>query len=308
MPRLGDKYIAGFLDADGSIYVQVSATGKPQVRIDFSQMADQDEVIHRIHGELDVGSIYDRATRFGTRYLSLSIGGSAAIGLLNRIGQHLVIKRHFAEVVVDLAARRVGREEIPTVMAYLKQHRMMRSAPLPVHPSRGWTAGYLDGDGCFSVSRLTEFGRANLVLHVAGDYRKTEGIELLCKAHGGNLYDMAQGRCKQWVLHLDPSKIKAWFPDLAKRMVVKADQVSFLLGCAMMGHLRDGENIRAGLKYLKARPHRLNEPKVDISAQLTAVRDLPAKRRSDYGEFVRNEHGRITGKRPKLQSESASVA
>jgi hypothetical protein len=79
-------------------------------------------------------------------------------------------------------------------------------------------------------------------------------------------------------------------------MVVKRDQAQFLLGCAKMGHLRDGENIKAALKHLKARPHRLNEQGADIGHLLQKVQDLPRKKRTDYGEFVRNARGHIIGK------------
>jgi hypothetical protein len=234
----------------------------------------------------------------GTWYSSLTLKTGAAQILLNRISQHLVVKRHFAEVVLDLAQRLVTKEEIPKTKAYLDVHRFLPSLPLPKHPSRKWVAGYLDGDGCLSVTKLNRLGSvSNLVLHVACDRRKNEGIQLLQKAFGGNTYPMRGDKCLQWVLHLDPAKVRAMFPDIAQRMVVKADQAFFLLGCSQMGHFRDGSNIKAGLKHLKAQPHRLNEPRVDISEILKTVRDLPKAKRTDYGDFVRNERGWITGKR-----------
>lgn len=282
----------------------VANTERPQLKITFAQNTDQDEVIHRIHGELGAGSVCVRTSNFGTSYTSLTLCGSDSRMLLNRIGQHLVIKRHFAEIAVDLSSKKVARAEIPAATEYLKLHRYMPSLPIPVHPSRGWTAGYLDGDGCFSVTQLSSLGSVRaLMLHVAGDRRKVEGIELLQKAFGGRIHDMAQGRCRQWALLLDPAKVRAMFPDLAKRMVVKADQAYFLLGCATMGHFRDGSAIKAGLKHLKAQPHRLNGSKVDVSALLATVGDLPQAKR-DYSGFIRDGNGRIIGRaQPKLQSD-----
>lgn len=299
MAKLGDKYLAGFLDADGSIGVRFTVTSsKPQFEVSFHQNTDQDEVIHRIHEELGCGSLLYRTSNFGTKYSSLILRKSDGRKLLSRIGQYLVVKRHFAHIVLDLLDRSFAKEEIPAIIAYLKVHRFEPSLPLPVHPSRGWAAGYLDGDGSFSVTKLSKLGPvANLMLHVACDKRKTEGIELLKKAFGGNIYTMAQDRCRQWSLLMDPAKVRAIMPDLAKRMVVKADQAYFLLGCAEMGHFRDGINIKAGLKHLKAQPHRLNELRADVSELLKTVRDLPKPKRTDYGDFVRDWHGRITGKK-----------
>jgi hypothetical protein len=298
MPRLSEKYIAGFLDADGSIGVYfVNTTSRPRLTISFSQNTSQDEVIYRIHEELRCGSMCQRISNMNTRYTTLSLGGSDAVKLLNRVGKYLVVKRHFAEVAMDMKQKSISRNEIEAAREFLLIHRFMRSYPIPPYPSRNWTAGYLDGDGCFSITSLNSFGEVkDLVLHVAADKRKTEGIELLSKLHGGNIYNMSQGRCKQWILRLKPSKVKVFFPDLAKRMIVKADQARFLLGCAEMNHFRDGKNIKSALKHLKAQPHRLNEPKVDLTALLSTVRDLPKGKRSDYGQFVRNERGWIIGK------------
>jgi hypothetical protein len=297
LAKLGDKYIAGFLDADGSIGAQfVGGSCYPQISVTFAQNADQDEVLHRIHEELGAGSICERTSNAGTRYSSLTLRGKDAHMLLSRIQAHLVVKRHFAGVVLDLYRRKVSREEMPRIIEYLKVHRYMRSLPLPKHPSRGWVAGYLDGDGCFSVTSLNALGSVgSLVLHVAGDARKDEGLELLQKAFGGRLNSMCAGRCRQWTLSLDPAKVSAMLPDIAKRMVVKADQAYFLLGCAKMGHFRDGKNIKAGLKHLKAQPHRLNGPRADVAKLLGTVRDLPKAKRS-YEGFTRDRWGRITGR------------
>jgi len=304
MPRLGDKYIAGFLDADGSITLGFNReTRRPQLQVVFSQNASQDEVIHRIHEELRCGSICERTSNANTRYSTLTLTQSNARMLLNRIGHHLVVKRHFAAVAVDLSQRQIEPSEIETVQAYIKVHRYMSSLPVPPHPSRSWMAGYLDGDGCFAVTKMTKFGEvADLVLHVAADKRKVEGIELMQKNFGGRIYSMSQDRCRQWVLRLDPPKVLSMMPDLAKRMVVKADQAYFLLGCAEMGHFRDGSNIKAAMKHLKARPHRLNEPRADVRELVRTVRDLPKAKRADYGDFVRGERGRIIGKKPFVQA------
>lgn len=304
MPRLGDKYIAGFLDADGSIGIGFNReTRRPQLSVSFSQNVSQDEVVHRIHEELRCGSICERTSNAETRYSTLTLTGSDARMLLNRIGHYLVVKRHFAAVAVDVSQRSIDPGEIETVKAYLKVHRFMPSLPVPPHPSRSWMAGYLDGDGCFSITKVSKFGEVkDLVLHVAADKRKVEGLELIQKNFGGRIYPMSQDRCRQLVIRLDPPKVLSMCPDLAKRMVVKADQVYFLLGCAQMGHFRDGSNIKAALKSLKARPHRLNEPRTDVHELLRTVRDLPKAKRTDYGEFTRDWHGRINGKKSFVQA------
>ena len=284
MATLSPKYIAGFLDADGTVNVTfVSTTKYPQLRLGFSQKTDQDEVLHRIHAEW--GGCISYNEQKGVSYTQLTWSGNKQCQmLLNRVKQFLVIKRHYAEVCLDVCSRHIEREEIPKVREYLKIQRKQRSLPLPKHPSRKWLAGYIDGDGCISVQQIRKpSGVAEVVLHIAASNFDTEGIETIHKAFGGRINDMCEGRVKQYAVSLSPSKIKEIFEEIHPSMIVKKDQAEFILKCAAMGHLRDGESIKAALKHLKAHPHRLSEPKPDVHALFLTVRDLP--------QFVRDYSG-----------------
>ncbi len=276
MATLAPKYIAGFFDADGTVHVQFQADCRtPQLRLGFSQKTDQDEVLQRIHVEwggcithdIIKGVSYTRLTWSGNRQCSM---------LLNRIKSFLVIKRHYAEVCLDVCSRQISKEEIPAIREYLKIQRRQRSLPLPKHPSRKWLAGYIDGDGCISVTRLRQpSGTADLVLHIAASEYDTEGIEIIQKQFGGRINSMCEGRVRQYAVSLQPSKVLEIFGDVGTSMIVKRDQAEFILKCAAMGHLRDGETIKAALKHLKAQPHRLSEPKPNVQALVDKVKDLP---------------------------------
>lgn len=281
MATLSDKYIAGFLDADGSVSVVYVADCKtPQLRVAFSQATLQDEVLHRIHEERGGSLTY--ATINGVSYTKLSFSGNRQCrDLLNRIKKFLVIKRHYVECCLDIASRQIDKEEIPKVREYLKIQRKQRSLPLPVHPTRKWLAGYIDGDGCISVQEVVKpSGVAYLVLHIAAEKSDTEGIEIIQKQFGGCIHDMCDGRVRQYKLSLNPSKTVEVFSEIAPHMVVKQDQAYFILKCAAMGHFRDGNAIKSALKHLKAHPHRLNEPKPKLVDLLASIRDLPKYVRS----------------------------
>lgn len=276
MATLSPKYIAGFFDADGSISVVfVSTTQYPQLRMGFSQATKQDEVLHRIHEEW--GGCLSVATIGGEQYTRLDWSGNKQCSmLLNRIKQFLVIKRHYAEVCLDVCSRRIEKDEIEKVREYLKIQRRQKSLPLPKHPSRKWLAGYVDGDGCVSVTRIhATSGLPSLTLHIAASEYDTEGIEIIQKQYGGRINDMCGGRVRQYQLALQPSKVIELFSEVAASMIVKRDQIELLLKCAAMGHFRDGKNIKAALKHLKAHPHRLSEPKPDMGLLLKQIEDLP---------------------------------
>lgn len=269
MSTLGDKYIAGFLDADGGMAVDWQAEGaRPMLRLCFGQKEEQDEVIHRIQEE--IGGKIQTVTINGSRYTNLHVFQREGTMALNRIRQHLVIKRRYADVLLDLTSKRL---EMPIAEAkqWLKEQRKIASLPLPKHPTRKWLAGYIDGDGCFSIRGLSKVGAASLVLHIACADFDTEGIAIIQKQFGGAIMTMCDGKCRQYVLSLNPSKAKELLAPVVGHMVVKKNQAAFVLGCAEMGHYRDGRNIKAALKQLKASPHRLNEPKPDVAVLLSAI-------------------------------------
>lgn len=304
--KISDKYLAGFIDADGHIGVALTREGKtPQLHIDIAQKDTQDEVIYRIHEEFG-GSICERATNYkDSRYTTVHFPQRQAKMLLNRIGQHLVVKRHFANVALELCNRcDVLASEHEKVKEYLKVHRHLPSLPIPKHPTRGWTAGYLDGDGCLSVTRISTYGRASLLLHVAAEKTKVEGLQLLQKAYGGNIFDMCEGRVRQYTLALPASKVLELSNGILEKMIVKKDQLDLLRRCAEMGHFRDGENIKAALKHLKAHPHRLNEPKPDMQVISSSIRDLPEPKRAF--SYERDAKGKIRACTVMRQSDTCT--
>lgn len=280
MATLSDKYIAGFFDADGSVSVVfVADCLLPQLRINFSQATQQDEILHRIQEERG-GCVSYRIVK-GVSYTILSYSGNKQAKLfLERIVQFLVIKKHYVEVCLDVCSRQLPKTEIERVREYLKIHRKQRSLPLPKHPTRKWLAGYIDGDGCISIQEVHKVsGNASVILHIAASDFDTEGLEIIQKQFGGCIHDMCQGRVKQYKVCLSASKAKEIFGEVAESMVVKQDQAKFILKCAAMGHFRDGNSIKAALKHLKAHPHRLSEPKPNVDELFKAVRDLPKHER-----------------------------
>jgi hypothetical protein len=269
---VSDKYIAGFLDSDGTIGLNfIEAGRRPLMRITWTQKACQDEVLSEIHKV--IGGKLDAIIVKGGRYSRLSICGRKAEALLTRIKKHLVIKRRYADACMKIVSEKV--KDPIAVKKQLKAERRIESLPIPNFPTRKWLAGYIDGDGCFSVTQLTPRGTACPVLHIASAVYDTEGIEAIQKAFGGRIHGMKSGKVKQYVLPLPPSKAVEIISYCGKHMIVKRNQALFILNCAKMGHYRDGKSIKLALKQLKAQPHRLNEPRVDMSVLMAGIKDLP---------------------------------
>lgn len=302
MARLSEKYIAGFLDSDGAVEMDIREGRNISIALTFSQKTSQDKVLYLIQDALEGGNVITRVVN-DVSYSKYQLYGRKAVQALHRIAQHLVIKRHYAHACLNLHGTRV--DDAAAIKLHLKEQRRIKSLPLPNYPPRKWLAGYFDGDGCLSVVRLRgPQGAADIVAHIACANYDTAGIELIHKVYGGRIHDMRNGQCRQWALWMQPSKAKEFLSYFAKHLITKREQAYFILGCAAMGHYRDGRTIKAALKQLKAHEHRLNERGADISALLSQVKDLPKYERADWNDFVRDERGRIIGKAHAIVSPS----
>lgn len=254
MTALSDKYIAGFLDADGSIRID----GRGRVWMEFFQKQTNDGVIGRIHEVLGGSLLTKIGRRRGKTTVAtrLALSGKKAVSILNRIRKHLVVKAQKAESIL---AQVEGREA--------------KAVSPKVHPSRAWLAGYFDGDGMVSAF-LNSAGSAGVRTSITTSAAEQAGIELVHKAFGGTLRQ--RDGTARWECSMDAAKAKKFFVFFSKHALIKREQIYFTLGCAAMGHFRDGETIVAILKALKTHPHRLNDlaAEVDVSEHLEQVQDL----------------------------------
>jgi len=287
--KLSEKYIAGFLDSDGSIQVMWRAvdransdpsTLRPYLSLEWTQLTRNDEVLQRIK-ECVGGEISEREATKGS---TLKLFGGPAVQLLSRIEKYLVVKRHYARVVLELLGK---PHKVELAKAYLKAQRKVKGG-LPNYPSRKWLAGYFDGDGCFQCRVAKGRTTGQLVAEITASAYDAEGVEILAKVFGGSLTTSNPSNSNpliNWTLTMPPSKVIEFVGYFAKELITKQAQAYFILGCAEMGHFRDGKSISAILKHLKTQPHRLSEPKADVAELIRQVQDLPDMR----GERMRQK-------------------
>ena len=283
--KISDKYIAGFLDSDGCVSIHWKAGKyKPLLILSWSQKTSQDKVLYMIQGSL--GGVIREDKINEELYSKLVVSGSAASMALNRIKKHLVLKRHYANVCLDLVEK--GKpDDVKVARLYMKEQRKVRSLPLPNFPSRKWLAGYFDGDGCL-YARMYKTGVTMPHFSIAASWFDTEGLEIIQKNFGGQINKMSQGNNVQsLVAALPPSRAKKFLGYFAKHLITKKEQAYFILGCAEMGHYRDGKNIWTALKQLKAQPHRLSEPEVDVKPFLDSVSGKKWGRHGHGAEFCK---------------------
>jgi len=307
-----DKYLAGFLDGDGSLTL---AQGK-YLWLEMHQMQARDGVIELARQALfPQGRLHTRdGRRRGTRTVGtrLVITGQKAVDQACRLKPYLVAKR----VRLNQFLRELGFTE------------RVGTDSIPVYPSRKWLAGYFDADGCISACVNRHGGSASLAFSIDADVAEQDGLELVQKAFGGRIY-LRGVKGARWEMKADAAQARAFLTPFAKHLILKREQAYFVLGCAAMGHFRDGRIITDTLKAMKTHPHRLSDltAEVDVSGFLAKVRDLqpePGRRyrsadgqmcsscgtRRPYARGLCNpcwQQDRYTPQRSKRQSEQLTL-
>jgi hypothetical protein len=277
---LSDKYAAGFLDGDGSILIENNPVKR--LVLAFHQKELNSGVIDLLFQRLPGGIRDDRSGRRNstvTHAARLRFTGRKAIDILCRLKPHLVAKRvRTNHILSELGSiERVGTDNSP------------------VYPDRKWLAGYFDADGCIYAGVNRHGGSASVQLSIDSDGLEKDGLVLAQKAFGGVIRQRGKtGNCWRWELKASPALVCKFFEPIAQHLLVKREQAYFILGCAKMGHFRDGKIIADTLKAMKTHPHRLNDlaATVNVSAQLALVRGVPSQGRYRHAEGVLCSCGR----------------
>jgi hypothetical protein len=255
---VNEKYLAGFIDADGYVSVRARVGARPDLEVGIAQRQLYSDPLEYAHDEF--GGRLEAHDIEGVMHAKLSLRCGPARQLLERLSKYMVLKRHHAEqmiALVDSSPVLKTREEVLRVREQVKAIRAQGASSIPNFPSRKWLAGYFDGDGCFSVKveKVNGYGYAHAAILAAKNY--TAGIVLLHQAFGGRINGTGQNAT--WSLQLEPSKAREFLPYFAQHLVIKKAQAYFLLGCAEH-NFRDGITVRDTIKTLNSQQHRLSDP------------------------------------------------
>jgi hypothetical protein len=269
---LTEKYLAGFIDADGYIGIRSRIGARPDCEIQVSQRILYREPIDAVVAEF--GGFSRIRVIDGGEYVSADLRGGNAVKLLERLAKYAVVKGPWMRAALELVRHaEIHRtaEQVASFRDVWKQIKRESSHTEKNFPSRKWLAGYIDGDGTFTVKVCPKTGYAYPHVSVLSEPHMDVGIRLIEKAFGGNLCKLSTGNA-QWTLHLSqPSKIEKFVSFFADHLIIKKAQAYYLLALARGGNLRDGETIRSHMRGLNAQQHRLSDPASHAADLASAV-------------------------------------
>lgn len=262
------KYYAGLFDSDGSFQIQArkleNGNFKIHAKATICQLQFRDRPLKELSDYFNV-SLYDKKAQGNDQPATqFVVVGNKAFTLIQKIKNHLVIKKEVAEFIEQVHNQEVNETVLKTIKHLLKEIRYEMHPLNKNHPSSGWMAGYIDGDGCLR-SQLRKTGNLVTKLEVTSYDRDLQGVELLKKAFGGSIHKHGQNAVR-WVLHLNESNAQKVLGYFSNHSRIKRTQVLFVLNYLNKGkHLRkrgatfdSNRELKEQLQNLK-QPQRLNE-------------------------------------------------
>ena len=222
------KYLAGLLDADGSLSFKFCRTRKGVtylyliLSLTASNKVDRNSYVKSLGDRLGkcCKVIYDKETYSDATKWNVQSRRDLDI-LLPRLLKHMVIKAKHWKFLYDKYTSLKG-EDVTDMMYDLKDESEIsrkNTGPLKPksHPTWAWVAGYIDGDGCYTFSKRAI--HVGVISHVDD----TCGIELLHKAFGGSIYSPREDNTQLWRRGLGKSN-----SSFAKKFLAKMAQHSKL--------------------------------------------------------------------------------
>lgn len=222
---VSDKYVAGFVDADGCFDIQVNKVKnsyyiKPRVRIGQKFRKTLDE----IQEHFGWGNV--RKTKQG--YYEYCISGRKAITVANRLKNHLVLKQSQAEWVskFDFSGG-YKADEVKGIKLILKGLRYQKGKSKNF-PSRKWLAGYFDGDGCITGVLRDDRNKPSIACMITCDIKDSASLELIHKNFGGTIQRKTKNTVR-WDLWLNPTNCEKFIGYFGKHLLLKRYQADIVL-------------------------------------------------------------------------------
>jgi len=139
-----NKFLAGFFDADGSVYYSVDTKGYGRLRAKVTQSEVNDpngKMLYALKEYYSLGTIEFNVRKNAYTWV---LSAKDSISLFNRIGKHLIIKRYHYENMIKMFK---DKQKV-NVDLLRKQSRVLSASKThKKHVSPSYLAGMMSGDG-----------------------------------------------------------------------------------------------------------------------------------------------------------------
>lgn len=244
------KYLAGLLDADGSLSFAFkhdqNRVGRYFVRLRLgltaSDAVDHNGFVESLPELTGMGSVsrYGKSNQFAAWNVTKRTDLETFIP---RLTKHMCIKaKHWTWLLNmwrDLRSegKTVSVEERNVLSEASKESRRNNSGPLKPknHPTWCWLAGYLDGDGCYRYKNYSNDRRKQWAMSVSAVAHVNDicVLEFLHKSFGGRIEGQGQSdNVKIWIRSLGHNNrdfALSFLPNVAKHSQLKRPKIDAMI-------------------------------------------------------------------------------
>lgn len=248
------KYLAGLLDADGSLSYafRIDPRGRNvffvrlRMNLTSSLAVDKNGFVPSLPEKIGMGSIHYYGDKM--QFITWNVSKRSDLEmLLPRLIKHMVIKaKHWQYLLDQWRDGRTGSkggwtcssEEREILTAASKESRRTRVGPIKPknHPTWAWLAGYLDGDGTYSYrSNKAHTGYVQWAMNVSAVAHTNDisVLEFLEKSFGGRIAAHGQSdNVKIWIRSVgyqNRSFALSFLPNLAKHSKLKREKIEAMI-------------------------------------------------------------------------------
>lgn len=218
------KYLAGLVDADGCIsllYRPIKGGWRLQLHLSLSGAVsiDKHDFIKSLPLSTKLGTTTSRQPENRAKQNVWHVCKRSDLEkLLPRLIKHMVVKGGHFQWCLDMLRNTKNKvlsdKDVSALKAahYISRRESVRKSKN--HPTWAWTAGFLDGDGYYSLRHNKKTGRTVCRMGAVSHKDDRESLDLLHKAFGGSIYN--EKDWVRWHRNLGPRDAKFSLPFLAK--------------------------------------------------------------------------------------------
>lgn len=244
------KYLAGLLDADGSLSFAFKHDQNREGRyfvglslhLASSVAVDQKGFVDTLPAITGMGTFSKSGGRQQFKTWNISKRADLEM-ILPRLTKHMVIKAQHWQWMLDVwrSSRVNGKtldlRERELLTQASKESRRLNRGPLKPknHPTWAWLAGYLDGDGCYAHRSGVYNGYRQWTLNVSAVAHVNDigVLEFLQKSFGGRVVDQGQSpNVKLWIRSLGYQNrdfALGFLPNVAKHSRLKRHKIDAMI-------------------------------------------------------------------------------
>jgi hypothetical protein len=206
------KWLAGLVDSDGCISFWYELNKKygyyilrMTLQVGSASVYDKDhKMLKYIQDTTQMGTFCeDSRIKNGSVYKVWKVQKTSDINkIMPRLIKHMIIKAKYSDYIYQTFLKFSGKHlTIEEVENLRKEAKEKRKIACPIkdknYASWAWMAGYLDGDGCYSVQYRKDRPNPIINIQVVCHHNDKVGIEYLQKSLGGKI-SSHKGHLLRW--------------------------------------------------------------------------------------------------------------